>query len=146
MKKTSMSNPVKSFGALIRSMKFLSLEIVLYPCKSTIWACMEYSCHVWGGAPSSQLEFLDKLQKQVCSTIGHSLPASLEPFTHRRNVVSLSFFWSYYFGRCSSELAQFFPPPYSRERSTHYSVRLHYFLLQFLDVTRTSKSVVSFLA
>ena len=37
--------------------------------------------------------------------------------------------WSlkYYFDRCSSELAQVVPLPYSRGRSTHYSDRLHDF-------------------
>ena len=33
------------------------------------------------------------------------LAASFEPLAHRRNVASLSLFCSYYFGRCSSELA-----------------------------------------
>ena len=36
-------------------------------------------------------------------------------------------FYRYYFGRCSSELAQLVPLPYSWERSTHYSDRLHDF-------------------
>ena len=35
--------------------------------------------------------------------------------------------YRYYFGRCSSELAQLDPLPYSRGRSTHYSDRLHDF-------------------
>ena len=35
---------------------------------------------------------LDKLQKQICKTVGPSLAASLEPLAHRRNVASLSFF------------------------------------------------------
>ena len=47
---------------------------------------------------------LDKLQKQICKTVGPSLAASLEPLAHRRNVASLSFFYGYYFGRCSSEV------------------------------------------
>ena len=55
----------------------------------------------------------------------HLLP--LEPLAHRRNVASLSLFYRYYFGRCSSELAQLFPLPYSRGRSTRYSDRLHDF-------------------
>ena len=42
----------KKIGALIRSMKFLSLEVALYLYKSTIRPCMEYCCHVWAGAPS----------------------------------------------------------------------------------------------
>ena len=41
----------------------------------------------------------------------------------------LDFFLSsrYYFGRCSSELAELFPLPYSRGRSTRYSDRLYDF-------------------
>ena len=53
----------KEIGALIRSMKFLSLEVALYVCKSTIQPCMKYCCHVWTGAPSCLLELLDKLEK-----------------------------------------------------------------------------------
>ena len=43
-----------------------------------------------------------------------SLTSSLEPLTHCRNVASLSLFYWYYFGRCSSELAQLTPLPYSQ--------------------------------
>ena len=88
---------------------------------------MEYRCHVWAGASSCYLELLDKLQKQICKTVGPSLAASLEPLAHCQNVASLNFFYSYYFGRCSSELAQLVPLPYSRGRSTRYSDRLHNF-------------------
>ena len=140
-----MPNPVKSLGALIHSMKFLSPEIALYLCKSTIRSCMENCCHVWAGAPSCYLELLNKLQKRICGTIGPSIATSLETFTHRRNVGSLSFFYRYYFGGCPSDLTQLVPPPYSRGRSTRYSDRLHYFLLPFLDVLRMYMSIVSFL-
>ena len=114
----------KKIGALIRSMKFLSHEVALYLYKSTIQPCMEYCCHVWAGAPSCYLELLDKLQKWICRTVGPSLAASLEPLAHRRNVASLSLFYRYYFGRCSSELAQLVPLPYSQGRSPRYSDRL----------------------
>ena len=53
----------KKIGALIRSMKFLSSEVVLYLCRSTIRPCMEYCCDARVGAPSCYLELLDKLQK-----------------------------------------------------------------------------------
>ena len=122
----------KKIGALIRSMKFLSPEIALYLYKSTIRPCMEYCCHVWAGAPSCCLELLDKLQKRICRTVGPSLAASLEPLAHRRNVASLSLFYRYYFGRCSSELAQLVPLPYYRGRSTRYSDRLHDFSVTIL--------------
>ena len=108
-------------------MRFLSPEIALYLYKSTIRPCMVYCCHVWAGAPSCYLDLLDKLQKQICRTIGPSLAASLEPLAHRRNVASLSLFYRYYFGRCSSELAQLVPLPFSQWRSTPFSDRLRDF-------------------
>ena len=88
---------------------------------------MEFCCHVWDGAPSCYLELLHKLQKWICRPVGPSLAASLEPLAHCRNVASLSLFYRYYFGRCSSELVELVPLPYSRGRSTHYSDRLHDF-------------------
>ena len=88
---------------------------------------MEYCCHVWTGAPSSYLEMLDNLQKWICGTVATSLAASLEPLAHRKNVASLSLFYRYYFGKCSSELAQLVPLPYSRGRSTRYFDRLYDF-------------------
>ena len=117
----------KKIGALIRSMKFLSAEVALYLYKSTIRPCMEYCCHVWAGAPSCYLDLLDKLQKRICRIVGPSLAASLEPWAHRQNVASLSHFYRYYFGRCSSELVQLVPLPFSRGRSTRHSDRLHDF-------------------
>ena len=42
----------KKIGALIRSMKFVCPEVVLYLYKSMIHPYMEYCCHVWAGAPS----------------------------------------------------------------------------------------------
>ena len=103
----------KKIGALIHSMKFHSPEVALYLYKSTILPCMEYCCHLRAGAPSCYLELLDKLQKRIYRTVGPSLAVSLEPLVHRRNVASLSLFYGYYFGRCSSELAQLNPLPFS---------------------------------
>ena len=70
-------------------MKFLSLEVTLYLCKSAIRPCMEYCFHVWAGAPSCYLELLDRLQKCIHRTVGPSLATSFEPLAHRRNVSSL---------------------------------------------------------
>ena len=122
----------KKVGALIRSMKFLSFEVTLYLYKSTLRPCMEYCFHVLAGTPSCYLELLDKLQQRIYRTVDPSLAASLEPLAHRQNVASLSLFYRYYFGRCSSELAQLVPLPFSRGRSTHYSDRLHDFSVAIL--------------
>ena len=88
---------------------------------------MEYCCHVWTGAPNCYLKLLDQLQKRICRTVVPSLAASLELLAHRRDVASFSFFYRYYFGRYSFELAQLVPLPYSRGRSTRSSDRLHNF-------------------
>ena len=113
----------KRIGVLIRSMEFLSPEVALYLYKPTIRSCMEYCCHVWAGAPNCYLELLDKLQKQIYRTVGAFLAASLEPLAHRQNVASLSLFYRYYFGRCSSDLAQLVPPGYS-DRLHDFSVTI----------------------
>ena len=42
-------------------------------------------------------------------------------------MASLSLFYKYYFDRCSSELAQLVPLPFSCGRSFLYSDRFHYF-------------------
>ena len=84
----------KNDGALIRFMKFRSLEVALYLYKSTILPCMKYCCRVW--------ELLAKLEKRICRIDGPSLATSLEPLAHRQNVASLSLFCRYYFGRCLS--------------------------------------------
>ena len=103
----------KKIGALIRYVKFLSPVVALYLYKFTIRPCIEYCYHVWAGAPSCYLELLDKLQKRICRTVGPSLAASLQLLAHCRNVATLSLFYRYYFGRCSCELAQLVPLPYS---------------------------------
>ena len=106
--------------------KFFLLRLLcIY--KSTIRPCMEYCCDVWAGAPNCYSELLDKLQKRICRTVGPSLAASLEPLAHRQNVASLSLFYRYYFGGCSSELSQLVPLPFSLERSICYFDRLHDF-------------------
>ena len=128
----------KKIGALIRSMRFFSPGIALYLYKSTIGPSMEYCCHVWTGPSNCYLKLLEKLQKRICRTVGRSLATSLEPLAHRRNVASLSLFYRYYFGRCSSELAQLVPVPFFRGRSTRYSDRLHDFSV---NITRFYKDV-----
>ena len=104
---------------LLRSL-CISINLPLCP-------CMEYCCCVWAGTPSCYLDLLDKLQKQICRIVGPSLAASLEPLAHRQNVASLSLFYRYYFGRCSSELAQLVLLLFSQGRSPRYSDRLHDF-------------------
>ena len=73
------------------------------------------------------MTLLGKLQKRIYRTVGPSLAASFEPLAHCWNVASLSLFYRYYIGRCSSELAQLVPLSFSWWRATCYSDRLHHF-------------------
>ena len=125
-------------------MKFHSPEVAPYLYRSTIQPCIEYCCHVWVGGPSCYWELLIKLQKWICRTAGPSLIVSLEPLAHHLNKASLSLFYTYYFGRCSSELAELVPLPSSRGRSTRFSDRLHDFSVTIPSVTWMSMSTVSF--
>ena len=70
----------KKMGALVYVRSFFLLM-----------SCMEYSCHVWAGAPSCYLELLDKLQKWICGTVGLSQASSLEPLAHRQSVANKYF-------------------------------------------------------
>ena len=74
-------------------------------------------------------ELSDKLQKRICSIVCPLLATSLKPLAHCQNVASLGLFYRYYFGRCSSELAQMVSPPFSCGRSTRYSDKLHDFFV-----------------
>ena len=70
----------KKIRALNHSMTFLSPEVVLYLCKSTIRPCMEYCCHIWTGALSCYLELLDKLQNEYAGLFVLHLLLLLNPW------------------------------------------------------------------
>ena len=100
------------------------LKLLCISSKSIIHSYRECRCHVWAGSPSCSVELL---QKWVCRTVGPSLASSLEPLVLCWNTASLSLFYRYYFSRCSSELTQLVPCPYSRGKSTCYFDRVHDF-------------------
>ena len=89
--------------------------------------------HVWNTIVSSGLVSLvatwncytSYKQNGICSTVGPSIAVYLEPLAHCQNIDSLSLFYRYYFSRCSSELAQLVPLPFSCGKSNGYSDRLH---------------------
>ena len=136
----------KKIETLIRSMKLLLL-LRLYLYKSTIRTCMEYCCHVWSGAPSCYLESLDKLQKQICRTVGPSLVACLEPWAHRRNLASVS---PFYVGITLVDVHMnrfnWFHSLFLEGGLLFILIDCTIFLSPFLDVRRMSISTVSFLA
>ena len=109
----------KKIGALICSMKFRRLLCISIN--------LPYD-HEWETAVMPDLVFLANTWE--CYISYKNISAGLlvlHLLAHHRNVASLSFFYRYYFGRCSSELAQVDPHPWSQGRSSSYSDRLHDF-------------------
>ena len=135
----------RKIGALIRSIKFISPDVAVCLYKSTIRPCMEYCCHIWAGAPSSFLDLLDKLQKRICRIVGPSLAASLEPLAHRRNVASLSLFYSYLVDVLQNWL-NWFHFLFLEGGLLVILIVCMIFLPPFLGVARMSMSTVSYLA
>ena len=75
----------KKIGPLICSMNFLLLRLL---CISVNWPCghtWNTVVIVWAGAPICYLKLLDKLQRQICRTVGPSLAVSPETRAHHEN-------------------------------------------------------------
>ena len=108
---------------------FFLLRLICIPINIT-QPCIEYCCHVWAGAPSCCLEFLNwcfNCWSFTCCltwTLGSSSKFSL-----------LKCFLRYYIVRCSFELDQLVSLSYSRESFTCYSDRLQDFFISFFPRT-----------
>ena len=84
--------------------------------------------------------------RHVQSTQNIIFAVSLEPLAHLRNVASLILFFRYFFGKCSSELAQLLRLLFLLVGLLVILIDCMIFPSPFLDVTRMSMSTVSFLA
>ena len=94
--------------------------------------CLEYCSHVWGYSPSVSL--LDRVESKAIRLINdHSLTSSLDPLSLRRKVASLSLFYRYYFGRCSSELSERIPQPLRRPRCTRQAAISHRYSVELCN-------------
>ena len=69
---------------------------------------------MWAGAPNCYMDMLDTFRNEYVGLLVQYLLVSLEPLGHRKNIASLYLFYRYYFGRCSSKLAELVQLPYSR--------------------------------
>ena len=105
-------------GSLYRASRYLTPESILYLYKATIRPVMEYCCHLWAGAPKTHLQLLDRVEKRAKNLIGQPLANELLPLSVRRDVASLSLFYRYYFGKCSSALSESVPKPKVFSRNT----------------------------
>ena len=98
-------------------------EVAPYLHKSAMWSWIEYCCYIEVDAPHCYLNMLSKLQKKSMRTIGPILAASLEPFTHCRNLATFRLFCWYYYRRGLSDMAELVSLFYSRGRSRCYTDR-----------------------
>ena len=112
-------------GSLFRASGCLTNEAILHIYKTVIRPSIEYCCHIWAGAPASTLAMLDKIQKRITNLVGPILASKLQPLSHRRMVASLSLFYKYFHGRCSTELYQLIPPLKTFNRNTRLAARSH---------------------
>ena len=97
--------------------------------RGLICPCMEYNSHVWGSSPHTAL--LNRVESKAIRLINSpSLTDSLQPLSLRRNVASLSLFYRYYNGHCSSELLTCILPPLRCVRSTRLATHSHPYAVQ----------------
>ena len=115
----------RKVGSLYRARSYLSQAAILHIYKSLVRPCMEYCCHLWAGAPSTSLNLLDRIQRRVVNIVGPDLSAKLDNLSHRRDVASLSLFYKYFNGRCSSELSSLVPPLKVFHRQTRFASNAH---------------------
>ena len=93
---------------------------------------MNYCCYFRAGAPAATWNCYINCKSGYVGLLFlnfFSLSLSLlNPWlAHRRNVASLTVFYRYDLGRCSSEVAQLVPLRYCRGGSSRYFDKLHYF-------------------
>ncbi|KAL7639216.1 UNVERIFIED_CONTAM: hypothetical protein RMT77_010750 [Armadillidium vulgare] len=93
---------------------------------------MGYASHIWGDFTHRAL--LEKVESRAFGLINSpALTNSLQSLSARRIVASLSLYYRYYNGHCSSELSRCIPPPLRRARATRLSTQSHPFSVQLSD-------------
>ena len=103
----------RKLGVLFRCRRYFSSEQMLKLYVGLIRPCLEYCSHVWGGSSSACI--LDRVESKAFRLINNKdLTDPLDPLPLRRKVASLSLFYRYYFGHCSSELKDRVPQPLPR--------------------------------
>src|ERR1700755_2089978 len=105
---------------------------------------MGYASHIWSGSTHTAL--LEKVESRAFRLMNFlALTNSLQSLSARRNVASLSLYYLYYNGHCSSELSRRIPPPLRMVRATRLSTQSHPFSVQLSDprLTRYAQSYMN---
>ena len=135
----------RKLGFLFRAKSYFSPAQHLALYKSQIRPVMEYCSHVWAGAPACHLHILDSIQRKAIRLVDDdTLTHNLQSLSHRRAVGSLSLFYRYYFGLCSSELCKIVPNPLTFRRRTRLASNKNPYLVS-IDRCRTSSHASSFI-
>src|ERR1044072_6321218 len=130
---TSLSKQAsKRLGVLRRLQYFFTPPQLLALYRGVVRPCMEYASHIWGGSTHTAL--LEKVESRAFRLINSpALTNSLQSLSTYRIVASLSLYYRYYNGHCSSELSRRIPPPLRRVRVTRLSTQSHPFSVQLSD-------------
>jgi hypothetical protein len=124
----------KRLGVLRRLQRFFTSDQLLALYKGIVRPCMEYASHIWGYSPPSHTVLLDRVEARAFRIINDPvLTNCLQSLSTRRIVASLSLFYRYYNGHCSSELSNRLPPPLRRVRATRLSIQSHPFSVQLVN-------------
>ena len=107
---------------------------------------MEYASPIWGGAGSTSLNILDRIQRKAMRIlkIDDPIDAGIHSLQHRRDVSTLSVFYRHMFLQPSVELSSIMPPGIQRTRVTRSSVGGHQHSLA-VPRSRTSLHMSSYI-
>ena len=101
----------KKLGLLFRFCKYFVSEQLFKLYIAIIRLCLEYYSHIWVGSNSTSI--LDRIESKAIHFINNEdLIDTLDPLPLRQKVASLSLFYRYWFGHCSSELSDSVLSPY----------------------------------
>ena len=116
---------------LKRCKRYFSPNDLLNIYTSYIRPKMEYNAHIWAGASSSYLQFLDRVQDRAIRLIGDGRTASsLSSLGHRRDVGCLVLLYRYFHGECPSEIRDLVPPLRSFNLQTRFSGSAHPYYIE----------------
>ena len=122
----------RKLGVLFRCRRYFSSDQLLKLYIGLIRPCLEYCSHIWGGSSSACI--LDRVELKAFRLINNKdLTDPLDPLPLRRKVASLSLFYRYYFGHCSSELKDRVPHPLPRPRCTRQAVASHKYCVELCN-------------
>ena len=135
----------QKLGFVSRARGFFSLSHLLTTYKFQTRPTLEYCSHAWGGAPTSSLHLLDKVQSKAVRLINNpSLTKSLQSLSHRLLVADLSISYRFFRGHCSLEIKNIIPGPVRHVRPTRSSTQSHPFQVM-LSNPRTLSHKSSFI-